>query len=296
MKSVLIAGGSGYIGKHLAEYLNKSGYSVSILSRSKVNIAGVTSYFWNPEKEQIDYNSLKNQQIIINLAGAGIGEKLWTPSRKREIINSRIEPLELLFDQIIHLNNKPEKIISASAIGYYGNRPGEKLSEESLAGSGFLPQVCIQWEKAVQKFEVLPVPVCILRIGVVASKDAISFNRLKNSLELGINLTPGNGKQLISWIALHDLLSAIQFLIDNKELNGVFNLTNPNPLSMRDVQTELAELFKLKTININIPSFLIKAIIGSFSELMLNDQEVIPQRLLDLGFHFNYTTISKSIQ
>lgn len=296
MKSVLIVGGSGYIGQNLANYLNNCGYKVSVLSRSKVNIVGVKSYFWNPEKEQIDYQGLRNQQVIINLAGAGIGEKLWTSSRKREIISSRIEPLELLFDQIILLDKKPEKIISASAIGFYGNRPGEKLTEESPAGSGFLPQVCIQWEKTVQKFEILSIPVCIARIGVVVSKNAVSYNRLKSGLESGINLIPGNGKQLISWIALPDLLSAMQFLIENKDLKGIFNFTNPNPSPLQDIQSELIKVFKLKTIKICVPSFLIKMITGSFSELILSDQKVIPQRLLDNGFQFNFESISKSIQ
>lgn len=295
-KSVLIAGGSGYIGKHLAVHLMKSGYRVSILSRSRVNLPGVNSYFWNPEREQIEEHGLRNQQIIINLTGAGIGDKFWTSSRKRELIDSRIEPLELLFDQIILLDRKPEKIISASAIGFYGHRPGEKLTEESTAGSGFLPQVCIQWEKAAKKFEVLSIPVCIARIGIVLSKDSLLLSNFRNALQSGINLIPGSGRQYISWIALPDLLSAMQFMIENDKLTGIYNLTNPIPMSIKTIQSELAKFLEKKSINIRVPSFLLKTLLGSFSELLLNDLHVIPKKLLDNNYKFNYNSILTSIQ
>lgn len=295
-KSVLIAGGSGYIGQHLAVHLMKSGYRVSILSRSRVNLPGVKSYFWNPEREQIEDHGLRNQQIIINLTGAGIGDKFWTSSRKRELIDSRIEPLELLFDQVILLDRKPEKIISASAIGFYGHRPGEKLTEKSSAGSGFLPQVCIQWEKTAKKFEILHIPVCIARIGIVISKDSQLLSSFRNALESGINLIPGSGSQLISWIALPDLLSAIQFMIENDELTGIYNLTNPIPMSLKTIQSELAKFLGKKSINIRVPSFLLKTLLGSFSELLLNDLHVIPKKLLDNNYKFNYNTILTSIQ
>ncbi len=295
-KSVLIAGGSGFIGQNLATYLVQLNYRVSLLCRSKINLPGIQTYFWDPRKEILDSSVLKKQQIIINLSGTGIADKFWTKARKKEIIDSRINPLEFLFNQIMLLDEKPEKIISASAIGYYGHRPDERITENSTEGTGFLSQVCLQWENTVKKFESLNIPTCIVRIGVVLSKNASFVTRIQYSQEAHINLIPGNGNQLISWISLADLISSFEFLIRNESLNGVFNLTHTESYPLRYIQNEIARFFKKRTLKIHFPAKLLKFFLGNFSELFLNSQSVIPERLVQHGYHFSKNTIEDSLR
>jgi uncharacterized protein len=295
-KSILIAGGSGFVGQNLAKYLVQLNYRVGLLCRSKIKLPGVQTYFWDPKKEILDDSSLKNQQIIVNLSGTGIADKFWTKTRKKEIIDSRIDPLEFLFNQIMILDEKPEKIISASAIGYYGHRPDERITENSTEGTGFLSQVCLQWENTVKKFETLNIPTCIVRIGVVLSQNASFVTRIQHSQDACINLIPGNGNQLISWISLADLLSSLEFLIKNESLNGIFNLTHPEPYPLKYVQTEIARFYKKKTLKIHFPAKVLKFLLGSFSELFLNSQSVVPERLIQHGYHFSKNTIEDSLR
>lgn len=282
-KSILIIGGSGYLGRKLAAYLVKKDYKVTILSRKKIDLPGVTYCIWNPENGLIDTYCLKNIDVIVNFAGNGIADKLWTKKRKADIINSRVNPLTYLFNSYLDIENKPKKIISASAVGYYGHRQGEELSEKCGPGKGFLPQVCVAWETAANNFKELGCKVIITRIGVVIAPDSGFVTNIKRSPKFGINIIPGSGEQTLPWISLQDFLRSYVYLIEQTESSGTYNLSSPEYYNLEKIQTNIVSK-KMKSIH--FPKNLIRILAQDFSEIFLNDIKVLPERLLSEGFRF----------
>lgn len=287
--SVLIMGGSGFIGTALASYLTSQGCSVSILSRSPEKIKEYSSFFWNPELGQVDYNAFLNQDYIINLCGTSIGAKYWTRKRKQEIIDSRIKPLQILDSSLKKIKQVPKKVLTASAIGIYGSAPGVQLDENSPEGKGFLANVCKQWE---QEADVLTCPVVKMRIGVVLSDEGGFVEQMTKILRTRLNVIWGNGRQKVSWIHLYDLVRAIYFLM-NSETQPVYNLTSPCETSSRALNRLIARSNNFRPLSFKLPKHLVKALLGSFSELFFNDQNAKPEQLTKQGFSFRYNKPSE---
>ena len=295
--NVLIAGGSGEIGTLISAFLIQNGYNVSILSRSKSkSIDGVKVFNWNPAKDIIDDNCLKNQDFIINLSGAGIADKLWTKSRKKEILNSRLKSIFLLEKTLKETGVRSEKIISVSAVGYYGNRIYEVLNEESSAGEGFLAEVCMKWEEAAQSLKNFTNDLSILRIGVVISPNMGFVRKIAGSFKFGVNMIPGNGKQVLPWIGAKDLLRIFEYLLKTPGSTGTYNAVNPQSTSIKEVQKQIASNYQKRLLEIHIPGVLLKGLTGSFSEVFLNDQNVKPARLINEGFDFRENSIQDALQ
>jgi uncharacterized protein (TIGR01777 family) len=248
-------------------------------------------YVWNPSTHFIDSAAFKNVFAVINLAGASLANKRWTVEYKQELIESRVFTTRLLVDSINSLTQKPSLFISSSGIGIYGHRPDEKLTEgSSVSKSGFIPLLCNDWENATKSIcnEIRSI---IIRTGIVLSlKDGFMAKTRLPSL-FGIAPIFGDGSQMQSWIHIHDLCKAILFTLDHTQLQGIINLTSPQPIS----QVLLSKLMAKKTIGFSIPLplplALLKLVIGEIAPSLVESQYILPQKLMDSGFKFDYADI-----
>lgn len=295
MSKVLIAGGSGFIGTNLIRYFKEHNFEVVLLSRYPNKKSPVKTYFWSPKDNIIDKNAFNKVDIVINLSGAGIADKFWTQARKKIILESRIQSTKLLVDTINKLDNKPEKIISASAIGYYGHQPGKILTEVSLPGKGFLTEVCQQWEKEINKIQSGSTQIFIVRIGIVLSEKGGFFPKIKMASALPVSIIPGNGEQYMSWIHLNDLLSVFHFLLTEKCVPDVYAAVSPNPIKFIDFTEELNQNRLFKSVYLKIPRWLLNFFPGDFSSLFLDSQYILPANLLKQGYQFIFPEASKAL-
>jgi len=295
-KNILIAGGSGLLGKHLADYSRGAGFHVYILSRNPSVDSKFKRYAWNPTKGILDSKVLQDKDIIINLSGAGIGEKIWTSKRKKTLYNSRITSTRLLVDTLIKEKIKPKLFINASAIGYYGNRPFESLTETSSQGVGFLSSICSNWENEVRRLDEANISYSILRIGIVLSNQGGSFPKLILPIKNRLNLVFGKGDQYISWIHIDDMVKIIFSIATGGLRPEIYNCVSPNPVTQKNLNDVLKIVSSVKTIQVKLSKKLLSLIIGDMSELLLSDLKVSPENLLKQNFQYTYPDINSSIK
>lgn len=293
----MIAGGTGFIGKQLQKFLIDKGYEVAILARKEINPKnGVNLFKWDIDKGFIDKNAFDGVSTIINLTGANVGEKYWTESQKREILKSRIEPIELLKRYVKENNFQIETFISASATGYYGAKTTNKIYEENDEnGKDFLAQICSKWEKKALEFDEVAARVIILRIGVVLGKEGGFYKKTSPYVQWGINSAVGSGKQFIPWIDIFDLMRMFEFIIENKELEGVYNAVSSQHLTMNEISNEMLKHFGKSSILPNVPSFIIRILFGEMSEMILNGTRISNEKIKNKGFVFLKDNIEKSL-
>ena len=225
MGKVIITGGTGLVGKRLTELLIDKGYEVNILTRKprKVN-----EYKWDISKDIIDEKAFDGATAIVHLAGAGVADQRWTEERKKEILESRTRSTRLLYAYLSKGNHSIQTFLSASAVGYYGDRKNELLTESSSNGSGFLPEVCKIWEEESERMALLNIRVSKVRIGIVLSKCGGALPKLDLPMRLGLGAYIGDGKQFVPWIHIDDLCGIFIHLLENKSLIGVFNGCAPD--------------------------------------------------------------------
>ncbi len=285
---VLITGGTGFLGSAIREILEQNGYETAILSRKK-NIKSKPNFYWNPEKNELDIEALKFADCIIHLAGENISKKRWTARQKQKIYNSRIYSTKFLYNQIKTSGLYPQKIISASAIGYYGTFTSDKiLTENNPPGDDFLAKVVVDWEKENLKFQQLNIPVLLYRIGVVFSTKDGALKEMMKTIPFGFVATAGNGKQILAWIALEDIARMFLFGIKNKNLSGIYNAVSPNPLNLSKLNDLLSRKYNVKHLPINIPGFLLKLALGEMSSLILKGSKISSKKIIDAGFQFKF--------
>ncbi len=296
MQKVLITGGTGLIGKKLTALLLNKGYEVSLLSRKANESKTVKTFTWDVEKNIIDPNSLKNVDIIIHLAGEGIADKRWTSERKKSIINSRVNSTQLLFDSLSKIKHQVHSFISASAIGYYGDRNDELLTEESQVGKGFLAESCLQWENTVDKINELNIRVVKLRTGIVLSKDGGALAKMAVPFKFGFGTALGSGKQWMSWIHEEDLCNMYLHAIEHSQLKGSYNAVSPNPVNNKTFSKVLAKVLNRPFFLPNVPAFILKIILGEMSTVVLNSNKVSANKILKEGFHFKYENLEEGLK
>jgi uncharacterized protein len=286
-KHILIAGGTGFIGKALSAVLASKGYEVSLLTRDISKPSSFPMFYWNPDQGNIDIKALENVDLVINLAGENISSGRWTKNKKSRILNSRVKSSKLLFDTIKAMKSKPELYISSSAVGYYGTYTSDKIFiEDDLAGNDFLAGVCKDWEENALKFQTLGIRTVVLRTGVVFGSGGGAFPKMTLSLKFHVLGSIGNGKQWIPWVHLEDLIGMYLFAIENKELSGVLNAVSPCPVQMSDFVKQIVSL-KSNIIEIPaLPSFLINIIFGEMSSILLFGSRVSPDKIISKGFQF----------
>lgn len=289
-KIILLAGGSGLIGTRLAEILRAQQYSVRLLTR---NPHGLNEFKWNPLKGEIDEAALHNVDYVVNLAGAGIADKRWTASRKREIVESRVQAARVLAEAFQKMPEKPKVYVSASAIGFYGNS-GERLMSETDAPveTTFMVECCRQWEAAADMVADIGIRTVKLRFGVVLSKDGGALAEILKPLRFGLGAYFGNGHAWWSWIHLDDTCRSILWAIENPEADGVFNTVTPNPVRGIELVHSAAKAMKQPAIFLPAPAVVMKLALGEMSAVILNSNLVSSKKIEQGGFKFLYPELS----
>ena len=300
--TVIITGGTGLIGKALSIALVEKGYHVIILTRNPSTLSepGIIEFAnWNPDQRIIDKEVFGSADYIIHLAGAGVADKRWTKKRKEEIIKSRIDSSKMLVDSLRTIPNKVKAVVSASAIGWYGEDPAyppmQPFNEDSPADHEFLGKTCKLWEESIDLVTQSSIRLVKLRIGIVLSKDGGAMKEFLKPLKFGIAAILGKGKQIISWIHIEDVVNMFIMALENEKWSGVFNAVAPNPVSNKELTLQLAKARNKFFIPIHVPAFFLQLMLGEMSVEILKSTTVSAEKTLLSGFHFNYPTIEKAL-
>jgi len=288
---IIIGGSSGLIGTELVTSLRTDGHEVLRLVRRKPTAS--SEIYWNPALGELDFSQLAGCDVIINLAGAGVGDGRWTDKYKALILSSRVDSTSLLAKAAAEL--KPNVFIAGSAIGWYGDTADRQVDESSPAGSGFLADVVVAWEKASEPAKAAGVRVVNIRTGLVAAKQGGAWSRLLPIFKLGAGGKLGSGKQYWSFISMRDEIAAIKFVISNPKISGPVNLTAPTPATNAEVTKAMSKVFNRPSL-LPVPAFALKTILGEFSQEVLGSARVIPQVLMDAGFVFQDPDIESAMR
>ena len=294
MQNILITGGTGLIGRHLRTVLEKCGYQVSILSRSKIERTNITCY-WNPEAGEIDSRSLVNSDIIIHLAGASIAGGRWTKEYKQKIIDSRVLSTRLLYESLKR-QSRVKTFISASAIGIYGNRGDQWVDEYCSLPAVFLANTCRQWEAEVQKITELGIRVVILRTGLVLADDGGILPVLTRPVKWGVGSILGNGNQFMSWIHINDLCRIYLKAVKDSSIYGTYNAVAPHPVTHREFMKTLANVCHRPLWLPPVHEGALKLFLGEKAELVLGGQRVSSKKITEAGFNFEFTKLEHALR
>ncbi|PCJ51697.1 MAG: TIGR01777 family protein [Planctomycetota bacterium] len=282
-RRILITGASGLLGQALTRTFSENGDEVIPLLRGESDSAGP---IWNPNTGHIDLKEIGALDAVIHLAGSNIAQGRWSPERKKIIRNSRIAATQLLSQALIELPEKPKTMISASAVGIYGNCGDVTVDEDTPVGQGFLANLCAQWEASTQSAEAAGIRVLHARIGVVLDHQGGALKKMSLPFRLGLGGTLGKGAQFMSWVSLRDVVGMMQFLIDHPALSGPFNLVSPHPVTNLVFTKALGHALRRPTV-LPLPSFFMRLLFGEMAdELFLSSTRAMPRRFLDAGYSF----------
>jgi uncharacterized protein (TIGR01777 family) len=294
--SVLITGGSGLVGRYLTSLLLSKGYKVSHLSRSGKSQNQINVFKWDTEIGMIDEEALTGVNFVVHLAGANIGEKRWTDSRKKEILSSRVQSAELLFNKFRENRGEIKAFISASAVGYYGSGTSDKIYTESdLSGNDFLGSVCKSWEEAADRFEGLGIRTVKIRTGVVLEKTDSALSKLMMTGKFGFLVKTGNGNQYMPWIHIGDLCNIYLKAIEDNSMSGAYNVVSPQHITHNEFMETLGKVMKRKVLPVSIPAFLLKTVLGEMSDVVLKGSRVSSEKIGKTGFAFNYPELKMAL-
>ena len=297
---ILVSGSTGLIGTQLCAFLQSAGHEVYRLLRPNSKVSQIVQeqhiLRWDEKSGEMIQGDLNGFDSIIHLAGAGIGDRRWSKKRKKLLWDSRIDVTKKLCDLISKLDQPPKKFLCGSAIGYYGNRENEKLTEQSTIGQGYLPEMCEAWEQSTHSLSKLGIKVVYLRTGLVMTPMGGILKRLLLPAKCGAMGPVGGGKQMQSWISLDDELYAIHHLVMVPDAEGAFNLTAPTPVSQKKFAKILGKVLKRPAFA-PLPGFVIRTVFGEMGKkLVLDGQEVYPQRLVESGFEFTHTNLEDCLR
>ena len=288
----VVAGGSGLIGSAFIRDAQKNNHEVVKLVRRKPKELFESQ--WNPDTGEVDLDVLNNAKAIINLSGAGVGDRRWTKRYKKLILTSRVNATETLANAIIRLNNPPSVFVSSSAIGFYGDTSDQAVDENAELGEGFLSDVVFNWEYATQKVKNHKIRVVHPRTGLVMSKRGGVLKKVLPIFKLGLGGKLGKGNQYWSYISLEDEIRAIHHIIEDSRLTGGVNLTTPNPVTNKEFTKALSSVLNRPAF-FNVPSIALKVALGEFSVEVLGSSRVLPSKLNASGFKFNNPDILSTL-
>ena len=292
----LITGGTGLVGKKLIKVLLEANHTVRVLSRSAHSDTQVSYFKWDIDKDFVDPAALKEVDVLIHLAGAGVADAKWTAKRKKEIIDSRVKPLLLLEKAFKEQNTYPKKIVSASAVGIYGFDTGDTLlTEVSKSGADYISKVVEEWEGAVKGFATAGgIKAAMLRIGIVLDLNGGALPQLALPVKLGVGSPIGDGKQWISWIHVEDLCR--MFLKASiADMEGAYNAVAPDPERNKDFVKVLAKVLDKPLWAPAVPEFVLKIMLGERSQMVLGGNKVSAIKVKEAGFTFNYPDLEKAL-
>ncbi len=289
MATILIAGGTGLIGNRLTSYLADSGHRFHILTRRPRPQTTTISYFgWDPANKEIDLACFEDVSIIINLAGAGIADKRWTTARKQEILASRLDSIATLKAGMIQAGKRTQLYIGASAIGYYGERGPDIMTEADDAGVGFLAEVTSTWEERQRDLMDLTDRPMLLRIGIVLSTKGGALKEMLKPARFGQYGYFGNGSAYYSCIHIDDICHIIDKAITDQAYTGVYNATSPTPVTIKQLAISLKTAKNGIGLILPVPEFALKLALGEMATMLTTSMRVIPKRLLEQGHTFLY--------
>jgi len=291
---ILITGASGLIGKELQKSLRAREHELLLTTR--VQPTDPNNIRWDAEKGFEKPEDLEGIDAVIHLAGESIAALRWTDEKKKAIRESRVKGTRSVVDAIARLKAKPKVLVAASAVGYYGERGDEILTEASGAGEGFLPDVCKDWEAESRRAEDAGVRTVLLRTATVLSKDGGALGTMLLPFKLGVGGVIGDGKQWFSWISLDDHIAAIIFALENENLRGAINSTSPNPVTNEAFTKTMGDVLYRPTF-IPLPEFAVSTLLGEMGDaLLLTSTRVVPKRLEDAGFEFKYPDLKPALE
>lgn len=290
---ILIGGSHGLVGTALIKSLEAEGHEIFRLVRHAPT--SKTEVEWSPDRYSIALARIEGFDAVVNLAGESIAEGRWTDEKKRRIRESRVKGTKLLGDALANLTVPPKTFVCASAIGYYGNRGDELLTETSAPGDDFLAKVCADWEEATALATEKGIRVVNARFGVILDTNGGALKKMLPPFRMGVGGRIGSGKQWMSWIALDDVIGGIKFALANESVKGPVNFVSPNPVTNAEFTKTLGKVLSRPTI-FPIPAFAIKLMFGEMGEdLLLGGQRVAPARLAGGGFEFSYAQLEAAL-
>jgi len=295
---ILITGGTGFVGTQLTFRLIQDGHQVTILTRSlkgtKGSSLGISYVEGDPTKKGPWQGAIKDRDAVINLAGASIFSK-WTDEHKKALRESRVNTTQNIVEGIASHPERPFTLFSTSAVGYYGFCGDEELTEESPQGDDFLARMALEWEGEALKAREKGARVVITRFGIVMGEKGGALSQMIPLFKKYVGGPIGSGKQWFSWVHIKDLAEAFVFLLKHPEISGAVNVCSPNPVRNKDLAKALGKALHRPSF-IQAPAFMVKLVLGEFGSVILEGQRVIPKRLLENGFVFQYPDIEKALQ
>ncbi len=290
---VVLTGASGLLGNALLSSLRGDGHQVTRLVRREPTKADEAQ--WDPRGGHVEPTALEGADAVIHLAGPGLGDRPWTPARKRMLLDDRVSATHTITEAMAAAEPRPRVLLSMSGTGYYGN-PGEALlTEDAPQGDGYVAQIAAAWEQATAPASDAGIRVVRMRTGVVLSASGGAFGRLLPIFRLGIGGRLGSGRQWWSWVALPDYVAAVRFLLDHDDIEGAVNITSPEPIRNADLTAAIGRVLHRPTFTV-APGFALKLPLRDFAEDLLGGQRSVPQRLLDAGFTFEHPTFEPALR
>jgi len=281
---ILVSGSSGLVGSALLRRCSKSADIIRLVRREPK--PGGEEIRWDPQAGQIAAEAMEGLDAVVHLAGDNIAAGRWTAAKKARIRDSRVDGTRLLAETLARLVRPPKVLISASAVGYYGDRGEEELDESSPPGPGFLAGVCRDWEAATEPASRAGIRVVIVRLGMVLAREGGALARLVGLFRLGLGGRLGSGRQYLSWITLGDVVEAILFLLENDSLRGPVNLVAPQPVTNREFTRALGRALHRPTL-LPTPPFALRLALGEMAdEMLLSSARVLPRKLLHASYPF----------
>ncbi|MBC3829949.1 TIGR01777 family protein [Undibacterium amnicola] len=291
---ILITGGTGLIGRRLCAALLARGDQITVLSRRPQLVAGICGATAQAISSLDEWTPAMHFDAVINLAGEPIIDARWTEKRRQVLLDSRVGLTRQLVEKIKQASRKPQVLLSGSAIGYYGIDDAQSFTEEASAGNDFSANLCAQWELAADSAKALGLRVVSLRTGLVLDEDGGVLKKMRLPFQLGLGSQLGSGQQWMSWIHRQDYLRALLSILDDTSANGAFNLTAPIAVTNAEFTKTLAKTLHRFALFV-APAFVLRLAMGERSDLLLGGQKVLPQRLLDQHFHFEFPDLSSAL-
>lgn len=301
MQTVLITGGTGMVGQSLTNLLIDQGYKVIVLTRQKKQSSRLHFSYakWDISKQWIDPTAIAAADFIIHLAGEGVADKRWTASRKKAILDSRVDTSRLIVKSLKDNPNKVKAIVAASAIGWYGPDNEKSIEtgfvETDAVDPSFLGDTCKQWEESMHPVKELGIRLVTLRIGIVFNKKGGALAEFIKPARLGVVAILGDGKQIVSWIHQQDLNRMMLFAIEQDQVTGVYNAVAPDPVDNATLTKAIAQRFHKWAIPFKVPSFILKIMLGEMSVEILKSAKVSATKIIAAGFTFNYASMDEAL-
>lgn len=292
----LITGASGLIGKALQPVLKGSGWELLLASRSEPKDTDHIRWDIDEGFADIDLSRLEGLDAVIHLAGENVAGLRWSDEKKKAIRDSRVFGTRTIIEAFAKIEKKPTVFISGSAIGFYGDRDDDEMTETSSAGDTFLAEVCKEWEAESRRAEDMGIRTVLLRTGIVLSKDGGALATMLTPFKLGVGGVVGSGKQWMSWVSLDDVIGIIEYTLENEKLRGAVNVVSPHPVTNEEFTKTLGSVLYRPTF-LPLPEFAVNMVFGEMGDaLLLDSTRVIPKRLIDAGYKFKHTALKIALE